>query len=64
MAVSQQYSVIDLEKGKLDSRIYTDPGIYQDELEKVFGRAWLQVAHESLIRTQTTSFCPTWARTR
>ena len=49
MATGTKYSVIDLEKGKLDSRIFTDADIYQEELEKVFGQAWLQVSHESLV---------------
>ena len=49
MVVSQKYNVIDLEKGKLDSRIFTDEQIYQEELEQVFGRAWVMVCHESLI---------------
>ena len=41
--------MIDLEKGSLDRRVLADPDIYQDELEKIFGRAWLMLAHESLI---------------
>ena len=49
MVVSQKYQVVDLEKGTLDSRILTDQEIYQEELEKVFGRAWVMVAHESLL---------------
>ena len=49
MVVSPKYQVIDLEKGTLDSRIFTDEHIYQEELEKVFGLAWLMVAHESLV---------------
>ena len=49
MAVSLKYDMIDLEKGSLDRRVLADPDIYQDELEKIFGRAWLMLAHESLI---------------
>ena len=49
MILKQDYDVIDLEKGTLDSRIFTDADIYQEELEKVFGLAWLMVSHESLI---------------
>ena len=29
--------------------IFADPDIYQEELEKIFGRAWLMIGHESLI---------------
>ena len=49
MAIAQKYDVIDLEKGRLDSRVFADKDIYQEELEKVFGLAWLMVSHESLI---------------
>jgi phenylpropionate dioxygenase-like ring-hydroxylating dioxygenase large terminal subunit len=33
----------------LDRRIYTDPDIYQQELENIFGRCWLFVGHDSLV---------------
>ena len=49
MAVSTRYSVIDLEKGVLDRRVFTDAQTYQDELEQIFGRAWLNISHESLV---------------
>ena len=49
MVVSQKYNIIDLEKGTLDGRVFTDPETYQDELEKIFGLAWLEISHESLI---------------
>ena len=50
MAVSnKKYNVIDLKTGKLDSRIFSDPDIYREELEKIFGRTWLMIGHESLI---------------
>ena len=49
MAVSQKYNVVDVEKGMLDRRVFVDQGIYQEELEKVFGRTWLMVAHKSLL---------------
>jgi phenylpropionate dioxygenase-like ring-hydroxylating dioxygenase large terminal subunit len=49
MAVSQNYDIIDTEKGLLDRSIFTDKQIYQEELEKIFGRAWLFIGHESII---------------
>ena len=49
MVVAQKYDVIDLEKGKLDRTVFGDEQTYQDELEKIFGRAWLMLAHESLL---------------
>ena len=35
--------------GQLDRRIFVDPDIYAEEQEKVFGRAWLMIGHESLV---------------
>ena len=50
MAVySEKYNVIDLKTGQLDRRIFSDRDIYQEELEKIFGRAWLMIGHESLV---------------
>jgi phenylpropionate dioxygenase-like ring-hydroxylating dioxygenase large terminal subunit len=49
MASAKPYHVIDLETGQLDRRIFADPHIYAEELEQIFGRAWLMIGHESLI---------------
>lgn len=38
-----------LEQGLLPSSIYSDPEIFELEIERVFGRAWLYVGHESEI---------------
>jgi len=44
---SKQY--VDNENGLLDRTIFTGEQVYQEELEKVFGLAWLWVGHESLV---------------
>ncbi len=49
MAGTKKYHIIDLKTGQLDRYIFADPDVYQEELEKIFGRAWLMIGHESLI---------------
>src|SRR5205823_8772068 len=49
MGAARKYAVIDPATGKLDRRIFSDQAIYDDEMEKIFGRAWLMIGHESLV---------------
>jgi hypothetical protein len=49
MGAVRNYAVIDPAAGKLDRRIFSDEAIYDDEMEKIFGRAWLMIGHESLV---------------
>ena len=49
MATKAKYNVVDMVEGKLDRRIFVDRGIYEEELEKIFGRAWLMIGHESQV---------------
>jgi phenylpropionate dioxygenase-like ring-hydroxylating dioxygenase large terminal subunit len=48
MAVDPR-SLIDLETGTVSRRVYSDPEIYELELERIFARCWLYLAHESQI---------------
>ncbi|MBV8936086.1 MAG: hypothetical protein JO095_09805, partial [Alphaproteobacteria bacterium] len=48
MGAVRKYAVIDPATGKLDRRIFSDAAIYDDEMERIFGRAWLMIGHESL----------------
>ena len=41
--------LIDLERGFIDRRIFWDDAIYRLELEKIFARCWLFVAHECQV---------------
>jgi phenylpropionate dioxygenase-like ring-hydroxylating dioxygenase large terminal subunit len=39
-----------IEPGRIHRRVYTDPAIFSLEMERLFGRAWLFVGHESQIK--------------
>src|SRR5437588_942816 len=49
MGSARKYAVIDPAAGKLDRRIFSDQAIYDAEMEKIFGRAWLMIGHASLV---------------
>src|SRR5260370_5403157 len=38
-----------VEPGRVHRRVYTDPDIFELEMERIFGRAWLFVGHASQV---------------
>ena len=36
--------------GRVNRRVYTDPDIFELELERIFGSAWIYVGHESQVK--------------
>jgi len=38
-----------IEPGRIHRRVYTDPEIFELEMERIFGRAWLFVGHASQV---------------
>ena len=49
VSTEKKYSILDPETGALDRRIFIDQAIYDEEMDKIFGRTWQMVAHESLV---------------
>ena len=49
MVDQKKIGYVDVASGLVDRRIYLDQDIYQQELEKIFGRAWLFIGHDSLV---------------
>ena len=51
MSRARRYAgdLVDLDRGLIGRDIFTNQAIYEDELERVFPRAWLFVGHESQI---------------
>ncbi|MBN8927145.1 MAG: Rieske 2Fe-2S domain-containing protein, partial [Rhodospirillales bacterium] len=43
----------------LDRRVFTDPALFELEMERIFGRVWVYVAHESQI-PRPHDFMATW----
>src|SRR5258708_3167475 len=41
--------LVGMENGILSPRIYCDDEVYQLELERLFGRCWLFLAHDTMI---------------
>jgi len=44
-----QPGLVDMASGRISREIFVNGGIYKEELERVFARAWLFVGHESQI---------------
>ena len=45
--ISDLQGLVDPDKGLISPRIFSDPELYQQELEQIFARFWLFLCHES-----------------
>ncbi|NIO12060.1 MAG: Rieske 2Fe-2S domain-containing protein, partial [Deltaproteobacteria bacterium] len=43
-------SLIDTEQGTVSRELYTNPDIFEQEQEQIFGRCWLFLGHESQLK--------------
>ena len=46
---AEMYRLVDSDNGLVSRRIFIEPEIYQQELERIFARCWLFLCHESQI---------------
>src|SRR5947209_13703153 len=46
-----------VQPGRVHRSLYTDPAIFELEMERIFGRAWMYLGHESQIRHPGDYFC-------
>lgn len=56
---TQVGDLIDVDGGMLAREIFVDESIYRQELDRIFGRCWLLLAHESQLR-RPGDFFHTW----
>ncbi len=49
MVLADVNTLVDLDKGLISPRIFSDEAIYQEELEQIFARCWLFLCHETQI---------------
>ena len=52
-------ALFDEEAGTISPLVYSDQGIYEQELDRIFGRSWLFIAHEKHI-PKTGDFLSTY----
>ena len=49
MVIANVDSLVDIERGLISPRIFSEQDIYQEELEQIFARCWLFLCHETQI---------------
>ena len=47
--VADLNGLMDFEQGLVSRRIFIEPDIYEQELERIFARCWLFLCHDSQI---------------
>ena len=49
MVIANVDSLVDINRGLISPRIFSEESIYQEELEQIFARCWLFLCHETQI---------------
>ena len=49
MVLAEVSTLVDLDRGLISPRIFSEESIYQEELEQIFARCWLFLCHETQI---------------
>lgn len=49
IAPNELQQFVSLERGEVDRLIFSDPDIFEEEMDLIFGRGWLFLCHESQI---------------
>ncbi|HOP19378.1 MAG TPA: Rieske 2Fe-2S domain-containing protein, partial [Amphiplicatus sp.] len=64
--IEQRRKEIDLDKlvqrDRVHRSVYTDPEIFEFEMERIWGKAWIYVGHESQVKEPGQYFTTTIAR--
>ena len=45
--LTQLEDLVSVERGEIDRRIFSDPEIFEQEMDQIFGAVWLFLCHES-----------------